>query len=405
MPVDILVLNTAVIDYRGPQFCFLDDLVGKGGLAKCEIEDMPDFSQEEFAAWNAEGNATAGGPGNTAPLMSAMGLDVAVGVNLGKGEFDGLDAQGRYFHDVMAAHDVDMSETCIHPGLPTGTTFIHCSDSEERGGIGYFPGANHDFDFEQFKGVVERLRPRIVYYMYSGLSKRGDANGGKDLADFIAWCRRNGALTIVDSHTLASDPEGLISSGEAVPEYKLLEPILPELDIFFTSSDEAKMIENTIGARAGARDGGGDIPSFLQYIAERCDGTSGRTRLLGVTVSHGAHEKHIGPGGSGSNPRLVESRFMTGEVVDLVGAGDSFRAGLLTYVANNLEQFRDGTMDFTEAVQAGNLVASLYIKASLADRYSMPGFERVLEVIRGNESYPGLTELKKALGMEWGRRE
>lgn len=400
MPVDVLVLNTAVIDYRGAEFGFLDDLVGKGGLAKCEVDDMPDFSQEEFAAWNKQGSATAGGPGNTAPLMSAMGLDVAVGVNLGRGTFDGLDAQGRYFHDVMTQHNVDMSETCIHPELPTGTTFVHCSDRDERGGIGYFPGANHDFDFERFKGAVLCLRPRIVYYMYSGLSRKGDANGGRDLAEFIGWCRRHGALTIVDSHTLASDPEGLIESGEPVPEYKLLEPILPEVDIFFTSSDEARMIENTLGDNTGRSGHGESIPGFLDYISGRCGEGTGRTRLLGVTVSGGAYVKHIGPDGAGVDPYLVESRFMTGEVVDLVGAGDSFRAGLLTYVARHLEGFRAGTMDFTEAVQAGNLVASLYIKASLADRYSMPGFERVLEVIRGKRSYAGLAELRRALGME-----
>ncbi len=400
MSADVLVLNTAVIDYRGPQFSFLDDLVGKGGLAKCEVEDMSDFSQEEFAAWNAEGNATAGGPGNTAPLMSAMGLEVAVGVNLGEGDFDGLDAQGRYFHDVMTANNIDMSETCVHPSLPTGTTLIHCSDSDERGGIGYFPAANHDFDFERFKGAVERLEPRIVYYMYSGLSRRGDANGGRDLAEFIKWCREKGVLTIADSHTLAADPEGLIRSGQPVPEYKLLEPLLPELDIFFTSSDEAKMIENTIG-ESRARDGSErDITGFLRFITATYAGSTDRTRLFGVTVSHGAYEQHAGPGGAAADGRLVESRFMTGEVVDLVGAGDSFRAGLLTYITNHLDRFRDGTMDFEEAVQTGNLVASLYIKASLADRYAMPPFERILDVIRGNQSYPGLDELKEALGMQ-----
>ena len=47
MAVDILILNTAVIDLRRPDFEFADKLVGKGGLAKCKTEDMPDYSQEQ----------------------------------------------------------------------------------------------------------------------------------------------------------------------------------------------------------------------------------------------------------------------------------------------------------------------------------------------------------------------
>ena len=113
---------------------------------------------------------------------------------------------------------------------------------DNRGGIAYFPNANNDFDFEVFKPEVERLKPRIVYYMYSGLSDRGDANGGRDLAEFVKWCRGKGAVTIADCHTLTGSPQELIESGRAVEEYHLLEPLLPELDVFFTSCDEARLI-------------------------------------------------------------------------------------------------------------------------------------------------------------------
>ena len=237
MPVDVLILNTAVADLRRPDFEFADELVGKGGLAKCKTEDMPDYSQEQIRKWIDEGFATAGGPGNTAPLIARTGLNVAVGVNLGQGNFDGLDAQGRYFHDMMTANGIDMSATHIHPSLPTGTTFIHSTTGDDRGGIAYFPNANNDFDFEIFKQAVEHLEPRVVYYMYSGLSDRGDANAGRDLADFIRWCRGRGAVTIADSHTLTGNPHKLIAEGKPIAEYRLLEPLLPELDVFFTSSD------------------------------------------------------------------------------------------------------------------------------------------------------------------------
>ena len=46
MSIDVMVLNTAVADFRRPDLKFADELVGKGGLAKCETEDMPAYSQK-----------------------------------------------------------------------------------------------------------------------------------------------------------------------------------------------------------------------------------------------------------------------------------------------------------------------------------------------------------------------
>ncbi len=400
MAVDVLVLNTAVVDLRRSDFEFTDKLVGKGGLAKCRFEDMPKFPQTQIRQWIDGGFATAGGPGNMAPLIVRTGLNVAVGVNLGQGNYDGLDAQGRYFHDMMTANGIDMSATCIHPRLCTGTTFIHKTSGGDRGGIAYFPNANNDFDFALFRKAVERLQPRIVYYMYSGLSDRGDANGGRDLADFIRWCRSQGVVTIADSHTLTGDPHKLIAEGQPVQEYRLLEPLLPEVDLFFTSSDEAKLIENTL-RRTPAQtnlDERAYNTHFLEFLTQRFWQDDGRTKLFGVTVSDGAYMKYIGPEGQTGGPVKVTSRFMAGEVVDLVGAGDSFRAGLITFIANNLDGFRKGVIDFERAVQAGNLFASLYIKAPLGDRYgNIRPYAKMLEVLRVKEGFETFEALRKAL--------
>jgi len=401
MAADVLILNTAVTDLRRPDFEFADELVGKGGLAKCKTDDMPGYSQEQLRQWIEQGFATAGGPGNCAPLIAKTGLKVAVGVNLGKGKYNGLDAQGRFFHDVMTANGIDMSAIFVHPDLSTGTTFIHDTMGRERGGIAYFPNANNDFDFEVFKPAVERLRPSTVYYMYSGLSARGDANGGRDLAAFIKWCRGRGAITIADSHTLTCDPHRLIEAGEPVKEYKLLEPLLPELDVFFTSCDEAKLIENTLGRKKRIWNRFSEHENnvhFLEFLTERFWSKDGRTRLFGVTVSNGAYERHIGPNGRTAGPNMVESRFMAGEVVDLVGAGDSFRAGLISYIARNLSDFRNGTIDFVKAVQMGNLFASLFIKAPLSDRYgNIKDYKKMLEVVHSGKVYQNFMVLQKAL--------
>lgn len=391
MPVDVLVLNTAVVDFRREEFAFADKLAAAGGLAKCETSDMPAYSQEQLAEWLKDGCAVPGGLGNTAPLMAMAGLKTAIGVNLGRDAYGGLDAPGRFFYDSMTACGIDMSSTFIHPVLPTGITFIHSSRAGERLGIAYFANANDDFSFECFKMFVERLKPSVVYYMYSGLSKRGDANEGRDLADFMRWCRRSGCIVLADSHTLTGSPQGFIEADLPLEGYKLLEPLLPELDIFFTSSDEAKLIHNTLIAGADNRCRRYDSPAcFLNALTEKyCRGET-RTRLFGVTVGDGAHEKHLLPDGRSGEPTKVCSRFMAGEVVDLVGAGDAFRAGVVAYIARNAESFRNGSMNFSEAVQLGNLFASLYIRAPLRHRYCVKPYEEMIAMLRGGRAEAGI---------------
>ena len=401
MATDILILNTAVMDLRSPDFAFVDRLVGAGGLAKCATSDMPAYTQEQLKSYIDQGTATAGGPGNTAPLIAHAGLRVAVGANLGQGAFGGLDIQGRAFQDILAGNGVDMSATVVHPSLPTGTTFIHEAPNSERGGIAYFPNANNDFSFDAFKPHVKRLAPGVVYYMYSGLSERGDAREGKDLADFVAWCRSQGCITIVDSHTLTGNPQELIERGQPVPAYGLLLPLLGELDVFFTSADEARMIRNTLDP--ARRDCGGEsragILSFLDFVTERFAGRGRRrTQLFGVTVKNGAYARLVGPDDRAHETVFCRSRFMSGSVIDLVGAGDSFRAGLIAAVARQRDAFLDCSLNVEEAVQMGNLMASLYITSPLNDRYgSIAGFDALLAVVRSGREFASVAELVAAL--------
>ena len=400
MSIDVLILNTATADFRSNKFSFIETLAGPGGLAKCDTADMPAYSQQQYKDWIDKGLATAGGPGNTSPLIARAGIKTAVAVNLGKGDFDGLDAQGRLFYDTMTDNHVDMSQTVIHSNLPTGTTFIYDKDNDDRGAIAYFPNANNDFDLDHFKRSVEKLKPKIVYYMYSGLSTRGDANNGRDLADFIKWCRAKGVVTIIDSHTLTPNPQQLIDSATAVPEYKLLEPLLPEVDLFFTSFDEARMIENTLGQKDMSHNLTPDeyICHFLDFLSDRFWKYDNRARIFGVTISNGSVAKYKDAAGNISTPEKVESKFLAGEVIDLVGAGDSFRAGFISYIAKTIENFKNSAIDSTQAVQMGNLFASLYIKAGLSDRYGNIGsFDNMLTVLQSDKTYNSFSDLIAAV--------
>lgn len=380
MQTDVLVLNFAVVDFRRNDFDFVSKLVSHGGIYCGKAEEMPAYSQIQYAQWAKDGLATAGGVGNSSPLMAKAGMNVAIGANLGKGDFGGLDAQGRFLYDEMVRYGVDMSHIHIHPELATGTAFIHDVPQKDRGGIATFPNAINDFDFEIFKKSVEKLNPKVVYYMYSGLSERGDANEGRDLASFIRWCTERGIVTIVDNHTLTDNPEHLINARGTVEKYKLLEPLLPEVDIFFTSSDESKLIGNTLfGCSDWYNFTPKDHDCFLETLADKFWRKERRTRLFGITVKDGAYQKHSMIDGSSPPAEKITSRFIADGNINLVGAGDSFRSGVVTYVAHHLNNFKDGTIDFAQVVQMGNLFASRYIRNPLQDRFQ--GFKPFNEML------------------------
>lgn len=387
MSTDVLVLNTAAVDLRRSDFDFVLDLVEEGGLTLCPTPDMPAYSQAQFHAWLEQGCGTAGGCGNVAPLMARAGLSVAIGANLGAGDYAGLDAQGRFFYDCMVEHGVDVSEVYVHPHLPTGTVFAYDGEQEDRKGLAVFLNANNDFDLERFKGAVRRTRPKIVYYMYSGLSERADANGGRDLAAFMRWCVGQGALTLADSHTLVGSPRELIRRGCAVEAYRLLDPLLPELDVFFTSSDEARMIGNTLLDNPDwCDDPDQDCAVFLRALAARYwRGT--RTRLFGVTVGDGAFMIYRKPDGEVSAVEKIQSPFVAHGGVNLIGAGDAFRSGLMSCIATRTDEYRCGTLNFHEAVRVGNLFASRYVTAPLNDRFSgIVQLDQMTAYVRQKES-------------------
>ena len=79
-------------------------------------------------------------------------------------------------------------------------------------------------------------------------------------------------------------------------------------------------------------------------------------------------------------------------------ARDAFRSGLLAYIGRNLTKFRDGSMNFGEAVQMGNLFAALYIKAPLQDRHAnIQAYEKMLKVVRDGITYSSFEALREAL--------
>ena len=400
--IDVLVLNTAVVDFRG-KFPFADKLVGKGGLAKCSTEDMPSYSQEQMAEWISNGAATTGGFGNNAPWISKAGLDVWAFLTLGSGKYKGFDAQGEFFNDKMRKEGVKLFSSRTNYDLPTGTTFINEPEGGERGGIAYFPNANNVLNFKELDFVIKRYNPKIIYYMYSGLSEEGDARKGKALAELMDDCNKKGIITIADSHTLTGDVKGVIDSGKHVKEYELLKPLLPKLDLFFTSSDEAKMIANTFGFNSFYPAISKQKEKFLEDLTRWTDYVSNpskkntRTRIFGITVKDGVYATLYTSEGGWTEPFKVESKFLNNQNVDLVGAGDTFRAGVLTYLAKNIEDFKKGKVH-NSPMQMGNLFAALHVNSPLQDRtcYARP-YNTMLEIVNSGKRYSTIEGLQKDL--------
>ena len=82
-------------------------------------------------------------------------------------------------------------------------------------------------------------------------------------------------------------------------------------------------------------------------------------------------------------------------------AGDSFRAGFVSYIAKNIRVFKAKELDYGKAVQMGNLFASLYIKAPLNDRYRNIGtYEKMLNVINAKRNYDNFEQLINAIKAE-----
>ncbi|OHB48144.1 MAG: hypothetical protein A2Y10_17700 [Planctomycetes bacterium GWF2_41_51] len=135
------------------------------------------------------------------------------------------------------------------------------------------------------------------------------------------------------------------------------------------------MIANTFGKNIAEQD---FIINFLKFLAREFS----NFKIFGVTVKDGAFVIYKDAKGNITDPQKITSRFMGKGVTDLVGAGDSFRAGVVTYIVKNIEAFKNDKIDIEQAIQMGNLFASRYIKAPLNDRYgSIEHYDKMLEII------------------------
>jgi sugar/nucleoside kinase (ribokinase family) len=231
---------------------------------------------------------TGGCAVNTGIALAKLGRRVAV---LGK---VGQDGFGDYVCNELAAHGIDTTGVARDPLANTSATMVMVDPGGERTFLHYL-GANavlsaDDVDFDVVK------RAEILHVAGSFLMPTFD---GLQTAEVLKRAHELGTKTSLDT---AWDSTGKWLS--------IIEPVLPHVDYFVPSLEEAVQIA------------GGDEPErvadfFLGYGMEI------------VALKMGAEGCFVKSAPRQAPAEAIRLRAYQVEVVDATGAGDCFAAGFL----------------------------------------------------------------------------
>jgi sugar/nucleoside kinase (ribokinase family) len=157
---------------------------------------------------------------NVAVDLVKLGVSAAVVGRVGD------DVFGRVVADMLRERQVDVSSLVVTPGMDTSQTLIVNVRGEDRRFIHTF-GANAAFRAADIP--AERVAKCKVLYLGGYLVM--DEVRPADLASLFAAARRAGARTVLDVVTPGP--------GDYLP---LLEPVLPEVDVFLPNDHEGQLI-------------------------------------------------------------------------------------------------------------------------------------------------------------------
>ncbi len=198
----------------------------------------------------------------------------------------GDDIFGRFMLEAMAKRGIDTSACVVdRRGRPTGLSVILARAGGDRAILTH-PGTIGDLTIEQVdRSLLSRARHLHVssWFLLDGLRP--------DLPDLFRDARRMGLTTSLDTNF---DPAG---------EWQLAD-MLDQCDIFLPNDVEALAIT-----------GAPDLPAALDALAGRAGTVAVKLGREGGVARRGNEE--------------VRAQPLAVNVVDTVGAGDSFDAGFL----------------------------------------------------------------------------
>ena len=320
-----------------------------------------------------------GGIGNGIPVAAKL-FPGAVGAATLLGD----DPNGRAFFHAMEDAGVDTGGIRWNSGLPerpyeildargkpvtipkeqlsTGMSFI-CEHPTTGDPLIFFsPGINQVID-ETTIDTSYLSSARAVIISYGTLLRALDRNGGEPMAGLIRDLKARDVLMVLDTHSIKG------------ADYGVLDKPLREVDVFGCNIGEARGITGL---------GEGATPEeLLAGVAAKMNVDGGSSRLVAMTMKdNGSIVAYYPPGGK--EPLIASAPAVKVEVLSGTGAGDTFKAGLVAYVVENMERFRNGTLDAREAAQFGNATAASYISGKGTENVGT--FEQTMDYMR--QKYP-----------------
>lgn len=224
---------------------------------------------------------------NSGMAMARLGLKVAACA------FVGSDAWADVLNGLLAREGVDTAHLMRHPESPTSATAVLVDDDGEHT-FAYHSGASRRLDRTTLLDRLELFeQAQFALFGYYALMPELE----EELPEVLREVQARGCRTAMDAAG---------GGGSMQP----LDRILPYLDIYVPSSDEA-------ASQSGLSDPREMIATFRQYAP---------TSLLGVKL--GAEGALLSP----RDGEFIEIQPVEppAPIVDTTGAGDCFYAGLLT---------------------------------------------------------------------------
>jgi len=277
---------------------------------------------------------STGGPvSNTGIALKKLGLNVSFIARVGKDEFGNfiiqlLQQQGHTEGVSISAEDRTSYTIAI---APPGIDRIFLHD----------PGANDHFSSDDLNEEIIS-QSRMFHFGYPPLMENCYQNAGDELAKIFQLAKSTGATTSLDMAL----PDPSSPSGKA-PWRKILEKVLPYVDIFLPSIEEVFFMLDPgkyfqVKDRAGAR----DIVDFIEpadytRLAGQCLQLGCRMVVIkaayrGVYILTGNFKKRddwgvVPPGNrkNWSNRELWCPAFRIENIASATGSGDSAIAGFL----------------------------------------------------------------------------
>ncbi|NAZ37869.1 carbohydrate kinase family protein [Rubellimicrobium sp. CFH 75288] len=298
---------------------FILDVLGR------PVERIPEGGRVEFIE---EIRLTvAGTAGGTVVDAAKLGLRcLAVGAV-------GEDEKADFVLDRLERHGIDVSGMTRVPGVPTSATILNVRPNGERPALHVRGASDH---FEVGPDLLERaLAAPIVHLGGTGLLARLDGEPSRRLLEAAKARGRTTTFDLIAAH------EGTLP---------LVEPLLPFIDYFMPSIEEAEVMSGRRGPEDCAR-----------FFLDRGAGCVVLT--LGGEGAFYAHR-------DGTRLRVPAFRV---DVVDTTGCGDAFDAGFIAALHHRMDP--ETTVRFAQA--AAGLVAT-----GLGSDAGIRSFEHTLDCMR-----------------------